>query len=84
MKPKVPYPLHKPEPPATYVEAYSRKRRRWALAIVIVMLLLMLVGFALAILGIYGVIRLQKNSAQTYPARQVNEAYQKAEMEVEK
>jgi mono/diheme cytochrome c family protein len=67
MTPKVPYPLHKPEPPVTYVEEHSRKRRRWGLVAVIIMLLLMLAGLALAILGIYFAIRLQKNSAETYP-----------------
>lgn len=58
MKPKVPYPLHKPEPPATYVEEHSRMRRRWGLVVVIIMLLLMLAGLAVVILGLYGAIRL--------------------------
>ena len=31
MTPEVPYPLHKPEPPASYVEEKSRRRRRWGL-----------------------------------------------------
>jgi mono/diheme cytochrome c family protein len=57
----------KNEPPVTYVEAQSKKRRRWLSLAVIIMLLLMLLGLALVILGIYGAIRLQKNSAEKYP-----------------
>src|ERR1043166_4746420 len=66
MTPEVPYPLHKPEPPVTYVELKSRTRRRWGLAVVIVMLLLMLAGLLLAVLGIYGAIRLQTNKAAKF------------------
>ena len=44
MESRVPYPLHKPEPPVTYVEEKSRKRRRWGLFAAIIMLLLMLGG----------------------------------------
>lgn len=66
MTPEVPNPLHKPEPPVTYVEEQSRKRRRWGLLAVIIMLLLMLAGLVLALLGIYFAIRLQKNSAESY------------------
>src|SRR5215208_2814834 len=57
MTPEVPYPLHKPEPPASYVEAQSRKRRRWGLAAIVIMLLLMLAGLVLAVLGVYFAIR---------------------------
>jgi mono/diheme cytochrome c family protein len=67
MESRVPYPLHKPEPPVTYVEAQSKKRRRWGLLAVILMLLLMLAGLVLVILGIYFAFRLQKNSAETHP-----------------
>ena len=66
MTPEVTYPLHKPEPPVSYVESQSRKRRRWGLLVVILMALLMLAGLVLAVLGIYFAIRLQKNSAQTF------------------
>jgi mono/diheme cytochrome c family protein len=62
MPPEVPYPLHKHEPPVTYVEEHSRTRRRWGLVAVIIMLLLILAGFVLAVLGIYFAFRLQKNS----------------------
>src|SRR6267154_3458545 len=57
----------KNEPPVTYVEAQSRKRRRWLSLLVIIMLLLMLVGLVVAIVGIYGAIRMQRNSAEKYP-----------------
>ena len=57
----------KNEQPVTYVEAQSKKRRRWFGLAVIIMLLLMLAGLVLAILGIYLAIRLQKNRAETYP-----------------
>ena len=67
MESRVPYPLHKPEPPVTYVEERSRKPRRWGLLAVILMLLLMLAGLVLTILGIYFAVRLQKNSAESYP-----------------
>ena len=33
MTPEVPYPLHKPEPPVSYVEEKSRTRRRWGLVV---------------------------------------------------
>ena len=66
MTPEVPYPLHKPEEPATYVERKSRTRRRWVLFFVIVMLLLMLVGLVLAMLGIYGAVRMQTNKTATF------------------
>ena len=66
MTPEVPYPLHKPEPPVSYVEEKSRTRRRWGLVFVILMLLLMLVGLVLAVVGIYGAIRLQTNKTETY------------------
>ena len=39
MTPEVPYPLHKAEPPVTYVERQSRTRRRWGLVVLIIMLL---------------------------------------------
>lgn len=57
----------KNEPPVTYVEAQSKKRRFWLGVVAIVMLLLMLVGLVLAVVGIYGAIRLQRNSAVRYP-----------------
>ena len=66
MTPEVPYPLHKPEPPVTYVELKSRARRRWGLVLAIVMLLLMLVGLVLAVVGAYGAIRLQTNKTQAF------------------
>jgi hypothetical protein len=66
MTPEVPYPLHKPEPPVTYVELKSRTRRRWGLAAVIIMLLLMLVGLILAVVGAYGAIRLQTNKTAKF------------------
>jgi len=60
-------PLHKPEPPATYVEEHSRTRRRWGLLLVLLLLLLLLLGLAAAILGIAAVVRMQRNSAATFP-----------------
>jgi hypothetical protein len=57
----------KDEPPVTYVEAQSKKRRWWLSLAVILMLLLMLIGLIAAVLGIYFAIRLQRNSAVTYP-----------------
>src|ERR1043166_5896552 len=66
MTPEVPYPLHKPEPPVTYVEQNSRTRRRWGLAVVLLLLLLVLVGLVLAVLGIYGAVRLQTNRTATF------------------
>ena len=67
MTPEVPYPLHKPEPPATYVEQQSRTRRRWGLVVVVViMLLLMLAGLIFAVVGIYGAARMQINKAQKF------------------
>ncbi|HWP15598.1 MAG TPA: hypothetical protein VNM46_08230, partial [Xanthobacteraceae bacterium] len=66
MTPEVPYPLHKPEPPATYVEQQSRTRRRWGLVVVVIMLLLMLAGLIFAVVGIYGAARMQINKAQKF------------------
>ena len=66
MTPEVPYPLHKTEPPVSYVEEKSRTRRRWGLVFVILMLLLMLAGLVLAVVGIYGAIRLQTNKTATF------------------
>src|SRR5262245_14017474 len=66
MTPEVPYPLHKPEPPATYVEEHSRVRRRWGLLAVVISLLLMLVGLVLAVLGIYGAFRLKTNKTERF------------------
>ena len=56
----------KNEPPVTYVEAQSRKRRFWLAILAIVMLLLTLIGLVLVVVGIYGAIRLQQNSAVKY------------------
>ena len=59
--------VHKHEPPVTYVEAQSRPRRRFGLVVVILLVLLMLLGLFLAGLGVYLAIRLQRNSAATFP-----------------
>ena len=66
MTPEVPYPLHKPEPPVSYVEEKSRTRRRWGLVAVLLLLLLMLVGLVLAVVGIYGAFRLQTNKTERF------------------
>ena len=60
-------PLHKPEPPVTYVEAQSRKRRCWMLVVVVVLALMMLIGLVAVGLGIYAAIRMQRDSAESYP-----------------
>src|SRR5437588_12554668 len=57
----------KNEPPVTYVEAQSKRRRFWLSILALIMLLLMLAGLVLAILGVYFAIRLQKNSAEKFP-----------------
>jgi mono/diheme cytochrome c family protein len=59
--------FEKNAPPVTYVEAQSQKRRFWLSLLAILMLLLMIVGLVVVIGGIYGAIRLQKNSAKKYP-----------------
>jgi mono/diheme cytochrome c family protein len=59
-------PLHKPEPPATYVEAHSRWRRRIGLLVVIVLVMLMLIGLATVVLGVYAKVRSARNSPVTY------------------
>src|SRR5437868_4752270 len=59
-------PLHKPEPPATYIEAHSRTRRRVGLIVVIVLLALMLVGAVAVFLGASTLIRAQRNVAPVY------------------
>jgi mono/diheme cytochrome c family protein len=60
-------PLHKPEPPVTYVEEQSRKRRRWLLPLVLLLLLLTLIGAIAVGFGIYAKLRMQRNSAAAYP-----------------
>jgi len=59
-------PLHKPEPPVTYVEQISRKRRRMWLPVVVLLIVAALIGLVALVLGAYFAIRLQKNSAVTY------------------
>jgi mono/diheme cytochrome c family protein len=59
-------PLHKPEPPVTYVETMSRKRRRLWLPVVALLIVAALIGLVAIVLGAYFAIRLQKNSAVTY------------------
>jgi len=66
MTPEVPYPLHKPEPPVSYVEEKSRTRRRWGLVFIIIALLLMMIGLVLAVIGIYGAVRLQTNKTERF------------------
>jgi len=60
-------PLHKPEPPVTYVEAQSRRRRRCMLIVVIFLALLTLIGLIAVGLGICAAIRMQRDRAETYP-----------------
>ncbi len=45
-------PLHRLEPPVTYVEEVSRKRRRWMLPVVLLLAVATLIGLAAIVLGV--------------------------------
>jgi mono/diheme cytochrome c family protein len=60
-------PLHKHEPPVTYVEEHSRRRRIFGLIVVLLLLALMLIGAVAVGLGIYAKIRLARNSIAAFP-----------------
>src|ERR1700754_3397183 len=59
-------PLHKPEPPATYVEEHSRARRRVGLLAVVVLGLLMLTGLVAVVLAGYLAIRAKRDVPVAY------------------
>jgi len=55
------------EPPVTYVEMQSRRRRRLLLPVAIVLALLALIGLVVVVLGLVAAMRLAVNRPQVFP-----------------